>query len=235
MTYFDGSRKSRALLQPTGDSFGRADGAFIRGVFVQSARRFRSDLLRLVDELAGGNLSSSGFALQAQRRVREIYLLVYSLGAQSVNPFHTVTHRDIQIVNRAISEEGPFLKQFARDIRGGFIVMDPTVRANLYLYSLRGVFELGRIEAIPGPFDWILGDTDHCLPCVRASVEGPYQREAFSGLGYPVLPGIPGSGDLCNGLTRCGCVLRLTNNRLLPNADLQERMRGLLAEIVHDD
>jgi hypothetical protein len=44
-----------------------------------------------------------------------------------------------------------------------------------------------------------------------------------------VVPGIPGSGDICQGLTRCGCTLKL---RGLRDLNLQLRMRDILAATV---
>lgn len=221
------------LLSPNSPYFGTVDGVFIGRVFVQAARQFRRDLFSLVDQVMRGEMDAATFTRFATRRVREVYLLTYSLGALSINPFHTVTHRDVKIVDQEIDGERQFLRQFGNDLSRGFLVLDPEVRANLYVRGLRGMFELGRVEAIPGPFDWVLGDTDHCLPCLEASVGGPYQRESFSGLGYPPLPGIPGSGSICKGLTRCGCYLRLTSGILL-NEDLQDHLRELLAEVVDD-
>jgi len=226
-----GSTKHRALLQPYSDTFGRVDGAFIARVFVAAARSFQRDLLSLVDDLGAGVIDLHGFTARSTRRVREVYLLVYSLGAQSINPFHTVTHRDVRIIDREIEGEGAFLKQFGRDITRHHVDLDPVVRAGLYIRALRGVFELGRLEALPGPYEWELGDTDHCVPCLEASVGGPYQREKASGLGYPPLPGIPGSGSVCDGLTRCGCTLKLAGGITL-NMDLQDEIRDILASIV---
>jgi hypothetical protein len=199
---------------------------------VAGTRSFQRDLLRLIDDLRDGRIDLRGFTLRSERRVREIYLLVYSLGAQSINPFHTVTHRDVKIIDREIDGEGTFLRQFGRDISNHRVDLDPVVRAGLYIRSLRGVFELGRIEALPGPYDWVLGDTEHCQPCRNAADGGPYQREEYSGLGYPPLPGIPGSGSVCNGLTRCGCTLELAGGGISPNMDLQDQLRDTLATIV---
>jgi len=145
-----------------------------------------------------------------------------------------VTQRDVRIISRHVDGEADFLRQFGYDLQRGTTVMDPVVRAGLYLRSLRGIFELGRVEAIPGPYDWDLADTEHCEPCIEAAAGGPYQREPFSGLGYPPLPGIPGDGSVCRGLTRCGCTLQLAGGSFTPNADLQERIRDLLASVVNE-
>jgi hypothetical protein len=146
-----------------------------------------------------------------------------------------LTIRDVRIIERELSQERRFLKAFGKDLQRGNYVLNPIQRAGLYLQSFRGMFELGRNEAAPiGPYEWVLGPTEHCIPCIQASLGGPYQRDNFTHLGLPSLPGIPGSGDVCRGLTSCGCTIRLAGGLPLPNEDLQKRLRGLLAEILHD-
>lgn len=226
------SRRFRALLHPSSPYFGTVEGQFIGRIFVNSAKQFRRDLFALVNDVAEGRISGEAFQARALRRVREVFLFAYSLGALSINPFHTVTQRDVKIVDQEINGERQFLRQFGNDLQRGFLTLDPETRANLYVRSLRGMFELGRVEAMPGPFLWVLGDTDHCDPCIRVAAGGPYQRERYSGLGYPALPGIPGSGSICQGLTRCGCYLRLASG-ILMNQDLQEDLRAMLDEVVH--
>lgn len=229
----DGPSESGTLLQPGSRSFGFADSGFIRRSFVAHGRRFRSELLHLLDDLASGTLGLQGFALRANRSLATAYTSIYALGALSIDPFHTLTELDVEVIQREILDEQRFLKAFAKEVGSGFYVLDPNVRTRLYLYSLRGMFEMGRLHAMPpGPYEWVLGDTHHCVECLVASQGGPYQLNRFQHLGLPDLPGIPGSGDLCLGLTRCGCRIRL-QGRPLPNEDLQADMRQLLAEIVY--
>jgi hypothetical protein len=149
-----------------------------------------------------------------------------------VDEFHSFTVRDMRIINREIEEERHFLHNFGKDLQRGFYHLDPVARAGLYLQALRGMFELGRSEAIVGPLIWKLGPTEHCIPCIQSALDGPYQRDSFSHLGLPVLPGIPGIGDICNGLTRCGCTV--TGLNPLPNQNLQLRLREMLVELLYD-
>jgi hypothetical protein len=98
---------------------------------------------------------------------------------------------------------------------------------------LRGIFERGRVEAMPNvAYRWRLGPTEHCEKCYEAAFSGPYQRTRNSGLGLPILPGSPGDGSVCLGLSRCGCRIVLDNGQPLPNEDLADRMRGLLLEAI---
>jgi hypothetical protein len=198
-----------------------------------TARRFRSGLLKLVDDLAAGSLDLQGFTRRSRSLVRSALGTAFALGALSVDPFHTLTTRDITVINDEIDTQRRFLRQFAKDVERGFYTLDPYQRASLYLAALRGMFELGRVEAGPaGPFIWKLGDTEHCMPCFAASTAGPYQRTPYSHLGLPVLPGIPGSGDICNGLTRCGCTVVMADGIPLPNAGLPQRLREDLHALV---
>lgn len=226
---------AHSLLNVGSPNFGRDDSAVLKGTFIITARRFRSRLQRLVDDLASGRIDLARFNYSSSRLLRDGLGISYSLGALSVDPFHTLTIRDIRVINRELEEERKFLRAFGRDLQRGFYVLDPVQRAGLYLQALRGMFELGRTEAAPpGPYEWVLGPTEHCVPCIQTSLGGPYQKNNFTHLGLEVLPGIPGSGDICRGLTSCGCTIRLEGGFPLPNEDLQRSLRGILSEILHD-
>lgn len=229
----DGSFDSRTYLSPSSNAFGFGNATTIERSFVATGRQFRSELLHLLDGLTSGSTDIYGFVRDANSALTQAYTTTFSLGALSVDPFHIMTTEDLNVITNEITEEQRFLKSFAKEIGSGFYVLNPQIRARLYLYSLRGMFELGRLHATPGgPYDWILGDTHHCDPCISAANGGPYQLTRFTHYGLPTLPGIPGSGDLCLGLTRCGCTIRLRSAFPLPNQDLQDKMRGLLAEIA---
>lgn len=228
-------RSPGALLNSRSSNFGRYDAAILERTFVVTARRFRSRLQRLIDDLAAGRIDLARFRHSSTRLLRDGLGISYSLGALSVDPFHTLTVRDIRLINSEIEEERRFLRAFGRDLQRGFYVLNPVQRAGLYLQALRGMFELGRTEAAPpGPYEWVLGPTEHCIPCLEASRGGPYQKNNLTHLGLDILPGIPGSGEICRGLTSCGCTLRLAGLLPLPNEDLQRRLKGILTEILHD-
>lgn len=199
-----------------------------------TARRLRNRLLHLVDDLAAGRIDVSAFTRRADQVVRTEFGIAYSLGALSISPFHTITMRDIRIIDGELAQERKFLRSFGKDLAGGDYVLDPVQRAGLYLQALRGMFELGRIHALPeGPFNWNLGPTEHCTECFDAALGGPYQRTRFSGMGLPTLPGVPGSGEVCKGLTRCGCWISL-ENLPIPNQDIQLSLKEVLVRILHD-
>lgn len=228
------ARSPDTLLSTRSPNFGRYDAGILERTFIITAQRFRSGLQRLLDDLGAGRIDLARFNRQSTRILRDGLGISYALGALSIDPFHTLTIRDIRLINAELTEERKFLKAFGRDLQRGFYVLNPIQRAGLYLQALRGMFELGRTETIPvEPLDWVLGPTEHCLPCLSASLGGPYQKNNYTHLGLPVLPGIPGSGDVCRGLTSCGCTIRPAGFPL-PNEDLQRRIRGILSEILHD-
>lgn len=230
---FSNFRTKGAPLQAGGDTFGLGDAGAIERAFVALARRLRSQLLRLVDDRAAGRTSVQDFVRQSRAGIRLAYFRAYALGALSIFPFYTLTDRDVRLLDAELDSETGFLRRFASDIGSGRVDLDPVRRAGLYLLALRGVFELGRSEAMPaGPYAWALGDTEHCLDCIRTAEAGPYQRDQFSGLGLPSLPGAPGDGSVCRGLTRCGCTIQLQNGHV-PNEDLPIRIRERLVEIVY--
>lgn len=226
---------ANSLLNAGSSRFGQYDAGVLERTFIVTARRFRSKLTRLVDDLSAGRIDLAGFTRASSRLLRDGLGISYSLGALSVDPFHTITIRDIRVINRELEEEKRFLRAFAKDLQRGFYVLNPVTRAGLYLQALRGMFELGRTEAAPpGPYIWVLGPTEHCIPCIEASQGGPYQKNNFTHMGLEVLPGIPGSGEICRGLTSCGCMIRLDGGFPLPNENLQRRLRGILSEILHE-
>lgn len=221
-------------LRTYSNTFGNVDEMVILRSFELTARRFRSKLLRLVDDLAAGRIDVKAFTTSSSRLLRTEFGIAYALGALSISPFHTLAVRDIRVIDGELQEERAFLRSFAKDLDRGFVVLDPVQRAGLYLQALRGMFELGRIEALPaGPYDWNLSDTEHCLECIEVSGGGPYQKTPTSGLGIPPLPGIPGSGDVCRGLTRCGCYITLSGIPT-PHVNLEREIRNVLAEVLHD-
>lgn len=236
MTFFSGPPSpiievdGEVFLTPIASTFGNIDEAFIRRTFRDRGRMLANDLSSLIDYIREGSIGRRAFVRRSMRALQQAYYTVFSLGALSVDSFHTLTAEDIKVLNNELFGERRFLQSFARDLARGTFELAPQFRARLYLAALRGVFELGRVSALPaGPYDWILGDTDHCEPCLVASLEGPYKRDSISLLRLPVVPGIPGSGEVCQGLTKCGCTLRL---RGFPaNERLQLELRDILYSI----
>ena len=221
-------RPNAPFLQSTSDSFGRVDGRAIGRSFLAVGKRLNSILIRLTTDLRSGTISISGFTLRARAFIRAAYFSAYSLGAISIFPFYTLTDRDVMILDGELDGETGFLQEFARDIAGHRLFLDPTIRTRLYLLALRGIFERGRIEAMPNvPYRWRLGPTEHCDRCLTVALSGPYQRTRNSGLGLLILPGSPGDGSVCLGLTRCGCRIELESGIPLPNEELADRLRGL--------
>jgi len=223
-----------AFLQTSSPTFGLADAEDIERSFVASARRLRTQLLHLVDSRASGTLSVRGFVDSARQAIRTAYFRAYALGAISIFPFYTLTERDVRLLDDELLEEVGFLRGFATDLDSGGLDVEAVRRAGLYLLALRGVFERGRTEAMPaGPYAWALGPTEHCRECLKVAEAGPYQRERYSGLGLPALPGAPGDGSVCLGLTNCGCTIKLANGTQLPNPDLPTIIRSRLVEVVY--
>lgn len=228
-------RGRQSYLHVDSPTFGRVDRSILVGTFRLTARRFRRRLLHFVDDLTAGRTTIPAFLESTNKLVRTEFGISFALGALSIDPFHNLTPRDIRVINSELDLERRFLRAFAEDLSAGDLVLTETQRAGLYLQALRGMFELGRVEALPsGPYLWVLGPTEHCGPCIEASLGGPYQRRTdFGGLGLPFLPGIPGSGDICRGLTRCGCRIRMAD-RPIPNEDIQLEVKYVLAEVLND-
>ncbi|HET7713447.1 MAG TPA: hypothetical protein VFK94_03620 [Patescibacteria group bacterium] len=219
------------FLTPISPTFGRVDEEFIRRTFRDRAGTLADILSLLIRGRIEGTIEHRTFIRRAMRALQQAYYTIFSLGALSVDPFHVLTDYDIRVIQNELLGEQRFLRSFSRELRRGLFDLAPETRARLYLAALRGVFELGRVSALPaGPYEWILGDTDHCNPCADAALNGPYKRDSTSLMSLPVVPGIPGSGEVCQGLTRCGCTLRL---RGFPaNEQLQLQLRDILYSIT---
>lgn len=221
-------------LHTSSYTFGLAERGEIERSFLATGRRLNEALIHLIDDLASGAIGVSGFTQRANALIFKAYYNAYSLGAISIFPFYTMTDRDVRVLNEELALETGFLRSFAQDIAAQHLTIDPIARSRLYLLALRGIFERGRVEAMPpGPYRWRLGITDHCSECWSAADNGPYQRDRQSGLGLPVLPGAPGDGSVCLGLTRCGCRIELASGVPLPNQELADDLRGLLLEAIH--
>jgi hypothetical protein len=153
----------------------------------------------------------------------------------SIFGFYTLTTRDMNILDEELDSETGFLRKLAADTASSQLDLLPVSRAGLYLLALRGIFERGRLEAMPqGPYRWRLGPTEHCFECIQASLSGPYQKDRYGGLGLPSLPGYPSDGSVCLGFTRCGCTIALQSGIELPNEDLSRRLRGRLLEVLNE-
>jgi hypothetical protein len=222
--------EGEVYLTPLSPSFGLVDRSFITRVFRERSRTLAGKLSQAIHDLQNGSFGQQAFVRQTMRALQQAYYSVFSLGALSVDQFHVLTIEDIKVLDSELFGERKFLRSFARDLSRGTLDLAPEFRARLYFSALRGVFELGRTSALPsGPYDWILGDADHCEPCIQASLGGPYKKDSLSLLSLPVVPGIPGSGDVCSGLTRCGCTLRLKGYPV--NETLQLQLRDTLEAI----
>lgn len=228
--------RAAPYLHPSSDSFGTTDGRAIRRSFVVVGGSLYQTLLSLTTDLANGSIGVQRYTNRARGAIRGAYYTAYSLGAISIFPFYTLTDRDVQLLDRELNEETRFLSAFAREVRRNKLVLTPARRITLYVLGLRGIFERGRVEAMPrGPYRWTLGINEHCTECLLASRNGPYQRDLYSGLGLPELPGIPGDGSVCLGLTRCGCRIELASGIPLPNEELADHLREVLLEVVNAD
>lgn len=206
---------------------------YLRTSFIEIATRLREDIVTAAVDLDLGNITEYMFRRRTGVAIKKAYLLVFSLGTQSVDPFHFMTNRDLVVLENEIADENRFLRAFGHDIFRGRLHMPLEDRAFLYVRALRGIFERGRLEALPpGPYKWVRSDDDACLGCLSASMEGPYQREAFAGLGLPTIPGVPGDGSVCRGLTQCGCIMRYSNSPVA-NEEVQLQMRDWLEEVAH--
>ncbi len=222
--------EGEVYLTPISPSFGQVDRAFIIRVFRERSRWLAGKLSQAIHDLQNESFGRRAFVRQTMQALQRAYYTIFSLGALSVDQFHVLTTEDIKVLNSELFGERRFLQSFARDISRGTLELDPESRARLYFSALRGVFELGRVSALPaGPYDWILGDADHCEPCIQAALGGPYKRSSLSLLSLPVVPGIPGTGEVCRGLTRCGCTLRLKGYPA--NESLQLQLRDTLEAI----
>lgn len=223
------------FLQTRSDTFGLVERSDIERSVVAAARRYRRSLLVLADDLRNGSIGAQRYNTQSRAATRIAYFYVYSLGALSVFPFYTMTGRDVEILDAALDEESGFLRKFGSDIRHDRLDIALVQRAGLYLLGLRGIFEKGRLAAMPvRPLRWRLGITDHCFECYNAADRGPYQRDSYSGLGLPTIPGVPGDGTVCEGLTRCGCRVVDAAGIPIPGEDIADSIHGLLMEVVHE-
>ncbi|HEV2036895.1 MAG TPA: hypothetical protein VGU71_22315 [Candidatus Dormibacteraeota bacterium] len=163
------------------------------------------------DAVAAGDISPQEFRYRAERVLRSGYTQAYRYGVGSVDGSVSLDDTDVASIVAAFSEDADYLANFARQIEAGYVPVNPedralvegkmllSERADLYANSTRELYYRGQVSAIPDDdqIEWQLGDTEHCDPCLEAADGSPYSKDT--------LPGYP--GEICDGLSRCGCGL----------------------------
>jgi len=164
------------------------------------------------------------------------YRDAYSLGQQSVGFSGDLMDEDMAFIRSFKRTENKFLGNFMKAIATDKLVMEKYRRLDMYVKTIRSVFDHARVEAAP---DWIKiywtpsRGSQHCTDCMYLAINSPYTKET--------LPTTPRAGDtLC--VSRCACRLMLRYKKPKEGAEGPEPEEELPGEkppgeeyLVHPD
>lgn len=175
-----------------------------RAAWVAYKKGLNSQLQDLVVALQGGTLTEKGFLSKAQALLRAGYERAYRLGtdAGGMGAFK-LPAEDLAWLARARRAEYRFLDKFARDIVQGKGTMSYRDRASMYVDSMDGMFDAGRIDAYPAEgtlIYWELSAAESCGDCIDLAINSPYTPDE--------LPTTPRAGGTAC-LSHCQCSLRV--------------------------
>lgn len=187
--------------------------------FTDLQDKTEAQLLGYADRLAGGNITPYQFRNYVLATLRRAFIDAYRFGIGASGERAILLETDYQSIQRYLSEDLNYLGRFSQELLAdnvpGFSPgspgyastgknpgrMDLRTRTQLYSNALRAQFYSGLISrsSTTQLWDWQLGNTEHCGPCLDMAAGSPYTLVTLAGR-------VPGA-DVCEGLDRCGCSL----------------------------
>lgn len=164
---------------------------------------FKDTLFGILGSYQRGEITDEVLESMWRSEIRGSWDKAYALGVRSVgNPFG-VWEQDKSWLKGAETEEFGYLGKFVDDIRNKELVMGIEDRLDMYIETLDGVFNHGKVDGSPEfvRIDWILREARHCNDCIRFAAGSPYTKKT--------LPAVPRDGtSRC--LSGCQCELRFS-------------------------
>lgn len=181
------------------------------------ADRTEAQLIGYADRLAAGQgMTPYQFRDAVLRTLRRAMADAYryGVGASGVRPI--LVDQDLQKIRESLSEDRAYLDKFTQQLIRGDVpgynpgapgIIQPTghfsvqERTKMYANAIRAQFFSGLASRGSSTqlYDWVLGDSEHCGPCVDMAAGSPYTIATLAGR-------YPGAG-VCLGLDRCACSL----------------------------
>jgi len=190
----------------------------------------------LMNQYDAGKIDIGQLEWGLKKELGVAYREAYSLGQQSVGFSGDLMDEDFAFIKSFKATENKFLGNFMTAIATDRLVMEKYRRLDMYVKTIRSVFDHARVEAAP---DWIKiywtpsRGSQHCTDCMYLAINSPYTKET--------LPTTPRAGDtLC--VSRCACRLMLRYKKPKEGAEGPEPEEELPGEkppgeeyLVHPD
>jgi len=205
---------------------------FVYPEFARLEAQFRRELLDVFT-----NISQNQELTNRRMKgiFRRFYTQAFQLGMKAMKG-HTLTttlpkmnDEDKRWLETFLQKEFNFWKNFMDAVRKGTTKMDPKRRVEMYVQSLKAMYNTSRV-LVTAPstlFYWETTPSEHCKHCLYLASKSPFTKAN--------LPTIPASGDTqCR--SNCRCHLRIAQTSVLDyqrvkkNAPTREELlRGLQA------
>jgi hypothetical protein len=184
--------------------------------FAALADSVEAQMVDYADRLAGMGMTPYQFRDAMLRTLRRAMADAFRYGIGAAGFPTILTDQDMFNIRQALSEDDAYLRRFTQELLRGDVpgyspaprgIIEPTgrwsvqERARMYANAIRAQFFSG-LTSRGSPtqlWDWSLGATEHCGPCLDMAHNSPYTTVTLAGR-------MPGAG-VCLGLDRCGCTL----------------------------
>jgi len=170
--------------------------------------KMKAEFRDLVQQLEKGKITKNQFIVRSRALFKAGYEKAYRLGTDAAGlDFLKLPKEDLRWLKRARSHDYKFLRKFADDIVAGRGKMSYMDRADMYVQSIDGIFDAGRVDGYPNESTlvyWELSSAEHCGDCIDLAMRSPFTPKT--------LPTTPRAGNTkC--LSNCKCNLRIRYQR----------------------
>lgn len=168
----------------------------------------KTEFRDLVGQLEKGKISKNQFMTRSRKLFKAGYEKAYRLGTDASGlDFIKLPAEDLKWLQKARSAEYKYLDKFADDVKAGRGSMGYKARADMYVNSMDGIFDAGRVDAYPNngtSIFWEISSAENCGDCIDLAIGSPYKPDT--------LPTTPrAGGTMC--LSGCKCSLRIRYDR----------------------
>lgn len=175
--------------------------------YKREKEKFRKRMADHLNKLIKGEYTPNQFKHHARKEFKKMYYKAFELGAESTGlnlDYFKLPDEDYRWLDKIRKAEYKYLEKFIDDVVNQRGKMDYHARMDMYVDAIDGVFDAGRVDAMPSAGTkiwWRLSPAEHCSDCLDLAGRSPYTPET--------LPTTPRSGDTkC--LSNCKCTLRIT-------------------------
>jgi hypothetical protein len=224
--YYSPIRTIKTIINPKHHAVMQSIGTFrSKNRLNELENGFRREIKELFNRVIGSNDITSH---KMKSVFRKYYYLAFSLGKLaggviSNSNFPELTEEDKRWVETFLRKEFSFWKNFVQDIQSNQGKLPYSRRLELYVKTLKSVYNSGRIlEAPPHTlYYWLKNPAEHCSQCIYLAKHSPYIKSN--------IPTIPGSGSTscranCKCQIQCKIVSFFEYKKIAHNAPTRETL-----------